>query len=65
MTCAALLLLQYYYAGNAAAARLKPTAGGTTDLARADAAKNWEYRAFATEQEAKALPDLLTPTKKR
>lgn len=61
---AALLLLQYYYAGNAAAARLKPTAGGTTDRASAEAIKNWEYRAFATEAEAKAFLDLIQPKKK-
>jgi len=61
---AALLLLQYYYAGNAAAARLKPTAGGTTDRASAEAVKKWEYRAFATEAEAKALLHLIQPEKK-
>ena len=62
-TDAALLLLQYFYAGNEAAARLRPTARGTTDRARADASKYWEYKAFATEQEAQALLDFLAPKK--
>lgn len=58
---AAILLLGYYYAGNAAASRLQPETNGKVLRQRAVAAKNWCYRAFATEEEAKVLHDLLNP----
>ena len=60
---AALLLLQYFYAANSAAAMLRPTVVGVTDWARADGEKSWRYKAFATEDEAKAFFDQINPEK--
>jgi len=61
---AAMLLFEYYYcAGNAAASQLRPAANGKVLRQRAVAAKNWCYLAFATEEEAKAMYDLLQPQK--
>lgn|GEM_PF-1591539 len=61
---AALLLAQYYYAENSAATKLRPTVGGSTDWARAMGAKDWRYRAFAKEADAKAFFDRVNPKKK-
>jgi hypothetical protein len=52
---AALLLFQFGYSENTAAAKLRPIGRGVTDYARVVGAKNWEYRALATEEEAKAF----------
>ena len=62
---AAMLLLQYYcYTPNTAALRLQPPTNGRTVRARAAATKNWQYRAFAKEEDAKEFFDLINPEKK-
>ncbi len=62
---AALLLLQFGFAENTAATKLRPMGRGETDYARAVGAKNWEFRAFATENEAKTFLDSVTPPEKK
>ena len=59
---AALLLLQYcYYTGNVAASRLQPQANGKTLREGVVATKNWQFSAFAKEEDAKKLYDLFNP----
>jgi len=61
---AAIAVCRYLSSGNRAAAALAPTAGGRTTKAGMEATKTWRYVAFANEAEAKALLEMIKPSKR-
>ena len=61
---AAIAITGFLSSRNSAAAALVPTVGGQTQKAEMQAIKNWRYVAFATEAEAKALLEIIKPSKR-
>ena len=60
---AALLLAQFLYSLNSAATKLEPTQGGTTQAAHLEGRKDWRFKAFLDEVEAKTFFELVRPKK--